>query len=60
MNAVWIMLAVSYGGYLQFGPEFKTKESCEAAVVAMRQSFVEHRNSSLMSPAPPWCARIEK
>jgi hypothetical protein len=60
MNAVWLIVMFSYGGYLNFGPEFKSAESCEAAAQAIKQSANEHRGMLNFNKHGIWCVRIER
>ena len=57
-TVVWIMAMFSYGANVNTGPEFSTKEKCEAAAAAVAQSAND--KLSIGSVRTPWCVRIEK
>jgi hypothetical protein len=57
-TTVWIMVMFTYGSNVNTGPEFKTKESCEAATAVITQSANDRLPIGYVRK--PWCVRIEK
>jgi hypothetical protein len=57
-TVVWIMVMFSYGQSLNTGPEFSTKEKCEAAAKVIADSGTAR--FMLGKTSTPWCVRIEK
>jgi hypothetical protein len=55
-TVVWIMVMLGYGGGINTGPEFNSKEKCERAAAVVSQSLKD-REGGLR---PVWCVKIEK
>ena len=57
-TVVWIMVMLGYGGGINTGPEFNSKEKCERAAAVVTQ-YVNDR-LTIGGVRPAWCVRIEK
>lgn len=55
---VWVMVMYGYGSNIVTGPEFASREKCENAATALKQSADE--KIMLGSVRKPWCVKIEK
>lgn len=60
-TVVWIMVMFGHAGALSTGPEFASKERCEAAVKTIVKAANDTRwLTKISDDKTPFCVRIEK